>query len=111
MCLREAELSTCSGVVQRMHVTAGECVVRCMYMGVCVHEQRAQVRGMHMGICVCVLAQVASHGVGLTRFGVLRLGMRRGQPARLGRAGTAVALTGDGMGWTAQLQAHRLQGT
>ena len=97
-----------------MHVSAagsvwsGACIWECVCM-----KERAQVRGMHMGICVCVLAQVASHGSGATQlWSPETRDVERAVPAHLGReAGTAVALTGDGMGLGCLgLQAHRLQG-
>lgn len=63
-------------------------------------KERAQVRGMHMGICVCVLAHRWLHmGVGRPGSGSPETrDAERAVPARLGGKGTAVALTGDGMG-------------
>ena len=84
-------------------------------MCTCVYaSKRAQLNTFTWAyVSACLLAQVPSHGSGVawsrrhdTRDAELAV------PAHLGReAGTAVALTGDGMGLGCLgLQAHRLQG-
>ena len=103
-----------------VYVVMTEHVVRCVHMGVSLRAfvcvcalKRARLGCIHMGIYVCVHAcKVPSHESGYARPWRHDTGMQSILVlAHLGReAGTAVGLTGDGMGLGCLgLQAHRLQ--
>lgn len=78
--------------------------------GVCVHEERAQVRGMHMGenaVCVC-LHRWLHMGVGATRLRSPETrDAERAVPAHLGRKrGLLLHSLGMAWGWTAWGSRH-----
>ena len=83
-------------------------MVRCMYMGVCVHERESRGQmNAHGYLCVC-LHRWLHIGVGRPNSGVLRLGMQIGLclPTWVGKQGLLLHSLGMAWGWEAWGSRH-----